>query len=97
MGASDYLKDEDSSESSSTYIEFHSDEEKQREAYMMCSRGGDFRTKLEDMSDFFGELIPKVGKYLFDSDPIPVMEWLEIDEEDIEAYREEVLEAEDSE
>lgn len=95
MGASDYLKDDQNSGGSSTYIELHSDEEAQREAYRLVSRGGRLRQNLSSVDDFFGQLIPHIAKHLFEDDSTDLMKWMELDEEDLETYREEVLEAEE--
>jgi hypothetical protein len=88
MGASDYLKDDENREASKTYIEFQSDEEGQRDAYRLVSRGGQIREGVEDMGDFFGGLIPPLAKHLFEGDSVELMEWLELDEEDWEEYQE---------
>ena len=42
-------------------------------------------------------MVPHVTKHLFKGDSIDLMDWMELDEEDLEEYREEVLEAEDDE
>ena len=97
MSASDFLKDDQNSEGSKTYIEFQSDEESQREAYRLCSRGGKLREGIEDIDDFFGAMIPHVAKHLFESDSTELMKWMELDEEDLEEYRKEVLEADEDE
>lgn len=97
MRASDFVKDEEDNDGSKTYIELRSDEEAQREAYRLVSRGGRLRQNLSDVDSFFGQLIPHLAKHLFEGDSIDLMEWMELDEEDLEAYREEVLEAEEDE
>jgi hypothetical protein len=40
------------------------------------------------MGDFFGSLIPPLAKHLFEDDSVALMEWLELDEDDWEAYQE---------
>jgi hypothetical protein len=95
MSASDYLKEDDSSEGSKTYLEFQSDEKSQREAYRLCSRGGQLREGVEDIDEFAAAMIPHVAKHLFEGDSIDLMKWMELDEEDLEKYREEVLESDD--
>lgn len=97
MGASKHLSDKDSDEGSKTYIEFDSSEESQRSAYRLCSRGGKLREGLDDLDEFFAELVPHVATHLFEGDSVDLMGWMELDEDDLEEYREEVLEAEDDE
>ncbi|MFC7027876.1 hypothetical protein ACFQJ5_10130 [Halomicroarcula sp. GCM10025324] len=97
MGASKHLSNEDSNEGSKTYIEFDSSEENQRAAYRLASRGGQLREGINDIDEFFAEMVPHVTKHLFEGDSIDLMDWMELDEEDLEEYREEVLEAEDDE
>jgi len=97
MGASKHLSNEDSSDGSKTYVEFDSSEESQRAAYRLCSRGGQLREGINDIDEFFAEMVPHVAKHLFEGDTIPLMEWMELSEEDLEEYREEVLEAGDDE
>jgi hypothetical protein len=97
MGASKHLSDKDSSDGSKTYVEFDSSIESQRAAYRLCSRGGQLREGINDIDEFFAEMVPHVAKHLFEGDTIPLMEWMELSEEDLEEYRDEVLEAEDDE
>jgi hypothetical protein len=97
MSAKDYLKDGTDSEGSKTYIEFQSDEDSQREAYRLCSRGGQLREGVEEIDEFFAAMVPKVASHLFDGDSVELMEWMGITEEDIEEYREEVLESDEDE
>jgi len=97
MGASKHLSNDDSSDGSKTYVEFDSSEESQRAAYRLCSRGGQLREGVESIDAFFAEMVPHVAKHLFESDSIALMEWMELDEEDLETYRDEVLDAEESE
>lgn len=95
MGASEHLSNEDSSEGSSTYVQFDSSKESQRASYRLCSRGGKLREGVEDIDEFFAEMVPHVAKHLFEGDSTDLMAWMELDEEDLEAYREEVLESEE--
>ena len=95
MGASKHLSNEDSSDGSKTYIEMDSSVESQRAAYRLCSRGGKLREGLDDLDVFFAELVPHVATHLFEGDSVDLMEWMELDEDDLEEYKEEVLEAED--
>ena len=95
MGASKHLTNEDSSDGSKTYIEFNSSEDSQRQAYRLCSWGGTLREGLENLDEFFAELVPHVAKHLFEGESIDLMEWMELDEDDLEQYREEVLESDD--
>ena len=97
MGASKHLSNENSNEGSKTYIEFNSSEENQRAAYRLASRGGQLREGIDDIDEFFAEMVPHVAKHLFEGDSIDLMEWMELDEDDLEEYKEEVLEAEDDE
>ena len=94
MGASDYLKDDENREASKTYIEFDSSEEGQRDAYRLVSRGGKIREGVDDMGDFFGSMIPPLAKHLFEGDSVALMEWLELDEEDWEAYQDSLQDSE---
>ena len=95
MGASKHLSNEDSNDGSKTYIEFNSSEESQRPAYRLCSRGGQLREGVNDIDEFFAELVPHVTKHLFKGDSIDLMEWMELNEDDLEEYREVVLEDEE--
>ena len=97
MGASKHLSNEDGSDGSKTYVEFDSSIESQRAAYRLCSRGGQLREGINDIDEFFAEMVPHAAKHLFEGDTIPLMEWMELSEEDLEEYRDEVLEAEDDE
>lgn len=53
------------------------------------------REGLNDLDEFFAELVPHIASHLFKGDSIDLMEWMELDEDDLEEYREEILEAED--
>ena len=97
MGASKHLSNENSNDGSKTYIEFNSSEENQRAAYRLASRGGQLREGVDDIDEFFAEMVPHVAKHLFEDDSIDLMEWMELNEDDLEEYKEEVLEAEDDE
>jgi hypothetical protein len=97
MGASKHLSNENSSDGSKTYVEFDSSLDNQRQAYRLCSRGGKLREGLDDLDEFFAELVPHVATHLFKSDSVNLMEWMELDEDDLEEYREDVLEAKDDE
>jgi hypothetical protein len=97
MGASKHLSGENSDEGSKTYVEFDSSEDDQRQAYRLASRGGKLREGIDDIDAFFAEMVPHVAKHLFESDSIDLMEWMELDEEDLEEYREEVLESDEDE
>lgn len=95
MSIHDLKKDDEDSSSSKTYIEFQSDaSEAQRKAYRLASRGGQIRQGVEDIDELYALLTPKLADVLFEDDPIEMMEWLELDEDDWEEYKEEVLEAE---
>lgn len=91
MGASKHLSNQDSNDGSKTYIEFDSSEESQRAAYRLCSRGGQLREGLNDLDEFFAEMMPHIAKHLFEDDSVDLMEWMELDEDDWEAYKEEHL------
>ncbi|UHQ98155.1 hypothetical protein HYG81_21510 (plasmid) [Natrinema zhouii] len=96
MSIHKHKKSTDDSGGSGTYIEFKSDEsEAQRTAYRLCSRGGKLRSGLEDIDETFAELAPLLAEVLFEEDPTNLMAWVEVDEDDIEAYREEHLETEE--
>jgi len=55
------------------------------------------REGLNNQDEFFAELIPHVVSHLFDSSSVDLMRWMDITEEDIEEYREEVLESDEDE
>lgn len=81
---------DDGSNSSKTYIEFQSDgSEAQREAYNLIRRGGRIREGVEDVDELYARLTPLLADVLFDDDPTGLMEWLDLDEEDWEAYSDE--------
>lgn len=93
MSIHDLKKGDDDSSSSKTYIEFTSDgSEAQREAYRLVSRGGRLREGVEDIDELYARLTPLLADVLFEDDPAGLMEWLELDEDDWEAYAEEHLE-----
>ena len=91
MGASKHLSNDDSSDGSKTYVEFDSSEESQRPAYRLCSRGGQLREGVNDIDEFFAEMVPQIAKHLFEGDSSDLMAWMELDEDDWEAYAEEHL------
>lgn len=91
MGASEHLSNDDGNDGSKTYVEFDSAEETQREAYRLCSRGGQLREGVNDIDEFFAEMVPHVAKHLFEGDSSDLMAWMELDEDDWEAYAEEHL------
>lgn len=89
MGISDLKKDEQDDGGSGTYIEFKSDaSEAQRKAYRLASRGGKIHEGVEDIDELYARLTPLLAQVLFEDDPVPMMEWLEIDEDDWERYQE---------
>ncbi|CCQ38053.1 uncharacterized protein Nmlp_3942 [Natronomonas moolapensis 8.8.11] len=97
MRASKHLSNEDSGDGSKTYIEFDSSKESQRAAYRLASRSGQLREGIDDIDEFFAEMVPHVAKHLFEGDSIDLMDWMELDEDDLDEYREEVIDAEDDE
>jgi len=87
MSIHDLKKTDAGEEGSKTYIEFQSDgTETQRNAYRLASRGGRLREGVEDIDEVYAQLTPLLADVLFDDDPTGLMEWLELDEEDWEAY-----------
>jgi len=81
-------KDEGGSTGSKTYIEFHSDgSEDEQEAYQLVRRGGRIREGVEDVDELYAKLTPLLADVLFEDDPTALMEWLELDEDDWEAYQ----------
>lgn len=92
MGLRDHKKDDEESGGSGTYLQFESDKsEAQRKAYRLCSRGGQLREGLDDIDETFAELAPLLADILFEDEPSGLLEWLELGEEDWEAYAEEHL------
>jgi hypothetical protein len=88
MGIHDLKKSGDDSTSSKTYIEFQSDgSESEQEAYRLVRRGGRIREGVEDVDELYAELTPLLADVLFDDDPTGLMEWLELDEDDWDAYQ----------
>lgn len=81
---------DDGSTGSKTYVEFTSDgTDAQREAYQLVRRGGQIREGIEDVDELYAQLTPLLAAVLFDDDPTPLMEWLELDADDWEAYQDE--------
>ena len=93
MGASEHLSNEDGSDGSKTYVEFDSSIESQRAAYRLCSRGGQLREGLDDIDEFFAEMVPHIAKHLFEGDSTDLMDWMGLDTEDLDEYRTEILDA----
>lgn len=91
MSIHEFKKDENGESGSKTYVEFYSDgdTEAEREAYRLISRGGRLREGVEDINELYAELAPLLADVLFEDDPVPLMEWLEIDEDDWERYQDE--------
>lgn len=87
MSIHELKKDDDGSTSSKTYIEFNSDgSEAQREAYQLVRRGGSIREGVEDVDELYAQLTPHLADLLFDGDAQGILEWLDLDEDDWEAY-----------
>jgi len=90
MSIQDLKANDDEETSSKTYVEFQSDgTEAQREAYDLVRRGGRIREGTEDVSELYAQLSPLLAEVLFEDDPTALMEWLELDADDWEAYAEE--------
>lgn len=90
MSIQDLKADDKSTEGSKTYIEFQSDgSEAQQAAYNLVRRGGRIREGVEDVDELYAQLTPLLAKVLFDDDPVPLMEWLDLDEDDWDAYNDE--------
>lgn len=88
MSIQDLKSDDDSSTGSKTYIEFHSDgSEAEQEAHQLVRRGGSIREGVEDVDELYDRLTPLLAEVLFDDNPVPLMKWLELDEDDWEAYQ----------
>ena len=41
---------------------------------------------MEDVDELYAQLTPLLAKVLFEDDPVPLMEWLELDSDDWEGY-----------
>ena len=81
---------DDRSNGSKTYVEFSSDgSEAEQEAYNLVRRGGRLREGTEDIDELFARLAPLLDKVLFEDDPVPLMEWIELSEDDWDAYNDE--------
>jgi hypothetical protein len=88
MSIQDLKADNDSSTGSKTYVEFHSDgSDAEQEAYQLVRRGGSIREGVEDVDELYARLTPLLADVLFDDDPVPLVEWLELDEDDWDAYQ----------
>lgn len=87
MSIHDMKASDDRSNGSSTYITFESGgSEAQAEAYRLASRGGRLREGVEDIDELFAALTPLLADVLFEDDVTGLLEWLEVDEEDVESY-----------
>lgn len=85
----DLRKTKDENSSSKTYVEFQSDgSEAQRQAYRLVSRGGRMRQSFGDVDELYAVLTTKLAPYLFEDDPVPLMEYLDLEESDWETYLE---------
>lgn len=91
MSIHEFKKDHNGESGSKTYVEFFSDSdsEAEREAYRLISRGGRLREGVEDINELYAELAPLLADVLFEDDPVPLMEWLKIDEDDWDRYQDE--------
>lgn len=88
MGISQLKKDDDSKGASKTYIEFQSDgSEAEQEAYDLVRRGGHIREGVDSVDRLYAELTIHLSDALFEDDPTGLMEWLELDEDDWDAYQ----------
>lgn len=88
MSIHDLKKSDDGESGSKTYVEFQSDgSEAEREAYQLVRRGGRIREGVEDVDELYAKLTPLLADVLFEDDPTGLMEWLELDEDDWEAYQ----------
>ncbi|MFB6218601.1 MAG: hypothetical protein ABEH77_05395 [Halobacteriaceae archaeon] len=91
----DLKKEEQDNSGSGTYVEFKSDEsEAQRKAYRIASRGGQIREGVEDIDELYAILTPKLAEVLFNDNPVPMLRWLDLDQEDWEEYLDELEEDE---
>ena len=50
-------------------------------------RGGRIREGVEDVDELYARLTPHLAEALFEDDPTALMEWLELDADDWEAYQ----------
>lgn len=90
MSIHDMKAADDGSTGSKTYVEFNSDGSKaQREAYQLVRRGGQIREGVEDVDELYAKLTPLLADVLFEDDATGLMEWLELDGDDWEAYQDE--------
>lgn len=89
MSLQDLKTNNDDGKASSTYVEFRSDgSEAQQEAYNLVRRGGRIREGVEDVDELYSQLTPLLADVLFEDDATGLLEWLEVDQEDWEAYTE---------
>ncbi|MFC7059170.1 hypothetical protein [Halovenus salina] len=91
MSIHELRKDDNGESGSKTYVEFYSDAdtEAQQEAYRLISRGGRLREGVEDINELYAQLAPLLADVLFEDDPVPLMEWLDLDEDDWDRYQDE--------
>ena len=88
MGIHDLKTNDSTDGSSKTYIEFQSDgSDAEQEAYQLVRRGGRVREGVEDVDELYAELTPLLADVLFESNPVPLMKWLELDGDDWDAYQ----------
>lgn len=88
MGISEFRTDDDEGTGSKTYIEFQSDaSEAQRKAYRLASRGGQMREGTENLNELYARLTPLLAQHLFEGESVELLTWLELDEDDWEAYQ----------
>jgi hypothetical protein len=85
----DLKANDDVSDGKTTHIKFASDSESeaQREAYRIASRGGRIRERVEDVNELYAQLTPLLASVLFEDDPVPLMDWLDLDEDDWDRYQ----------
>jgi len=90
MSIQDLKADDRSTEGSKTYIEFSSDgTEAEQEAYNLVRRGGRIREGVEDVDELYAQLTQLLADVLFDDDPTGLIEWFELDADDLEAVESE--------
>ena len=91
MSIHELKKSKNGESGSKTYVEFYSDadSEASQEAYRLVSRGGRIREGVDDVNELYARLTPLLADVIFEDDPVPLMEWLELDEDDWEAYTDE--------
>ncbi|WP_232688578.1 hypothetical protein [Halobacterium zhouii] len=90
MSIQDLKANDGSADGSTTYIEFQSDgSDAAQEAYNLVRRGGSIREGVEDVNELYAQLTPLIADVLFDGDATGMMEWLDLDADDWEAYNDE--------